>query len=119
MQFTLNAALGHAFIAVAGIVLLQRVNSALRHAREVLNLALQPNGLSEKLKGGNIYALLQAALAFGAAVTVQGRVSDPVRHCGSAQKRWAPTSPIGSGAWRFQINCLNVGRRRLCWRLAP
>jgi len=119
MQFNFNTSLGYALIAAAGEVLLQRVKPALKSAREVLDLALDPNGLSEKLKGRNIATLLPAGLAFANAVTLQRVMSQSVRHCGCAQGRRVPKSPIGSGAWRFQINCLNVGRHRLWHRPVP
>jgi protein involved in polysaccharide export with SLBB domain len=60
--------------------LLERVNPAVKSAREVLDLALDANGLTQKLQGGDILTLLPVSPAFANAVTLQGVVAEPVRH---------------------------------------
>lgn len=60
--------------------LLERVNPLQSPARQVLDLALDPAGLQEPLRGGDILTLLAVSPQFGNAVTLQGAVADPVRH---------------------------------------
>ncbi len=60
--------------------LLERVNPAKSPARQVLDLALDPEGLKQPLRDGDVLTLLAVSPAFTNAVTLQGAVADPVRH---------------------------------------
>ncbi|MDH4481910.1 MAG: SLBB domain-containing protein, partial [Rhodoferax sp.] len=71
---------GVAPIATVRKALLERVNPAVKSSREVLDLALDANGLTQKLQGGDILTLLPVSPAFANAVTLQGVVAEPVRH---------------------------------------
>jgi protein involved in polysaccharide export with SLBB domain len=71
---------GVAPVATVRKALLERVNPAVKSAREVLDLALDANGLTQKLQGGDILTLLPVSPAFANAVTLQGVVAEPVRH---------------------------------------
>jgi len=67
-------------VATVRKALLERVNPTVKSAREVLDLALDANGLTQKLQGGDILTLLPVSPAFANAVTLQGLVAEPVRH---------------------------------------
>ncbi len=71
---------GVAPIATVRKALLERVNPSVKSSREVLDLALDANGLTQKLQGGDILTLLPVSPAFANAVTLQGVVAEPVRH---------------------------------------
>lgn len=71
---------GVAPIATVRKALLERVNPGSKSAREVIDLALDANGLTQKLQPGDILTLLPVSAAFANAVTLQGVVAEPVRH---------------------------------------
>ena len=71
---------GVAPIATVRKALLERVNPAVKSSREVLDLALDNTGLTQKLQAGDILTLLPVSPAFVNAVTLQGVVAEPVRH---------------------------------------
>ncbi len=48
--------------------------------RQVQNLVLNAEGLSQKLRDGDVITLLPISPAFGNAVTLQGAVAQPLRH---------------------------------------
>lgn len=60
--------------------LLERVDPQRTPARQVLDLALDPAGLTQELRDGDVLTLLAVSPAFTNAVTLQGAVADPVRH---------------------------------------
>lgn len=67
-------------MASARKALLERVNPAQNPARQVIDLALNANGLKQTLQGGDILTLLPVGPAFANAVTLQGVVAEPLRY---------------------------------------
>lgn len=67
-------------MASARKALLERVNPEKIPARQVIDLALDANGLKQTLKGGDILTLLPVSPAFANAVTLQGVVAEPLRY---------------------------------------
>jgi protein involved in polysaccharide export with SLBB domain len=67
-------------LASTNRALLERVDALKSPARQVLDLALDPAGLKEQLRDGDIVTLLAVSPAFTNAVTLQGAVADPLRH---------------------------------------
>jgi protein involved in polysaccharide export with SLBB domain len=76
----LNLGGGVPALASAQRALLERVDPAKSPARQVLDLALDPAGLQQVLRDGDVLTLLEVSPAFTNAVTLQGAVADPVRH---------------------------------------
>lgn len=60
--------------------LLERVDPQKSPARQVLDLALDPAGLKQTLRDGDVITLLGISLAFANAVTLQGNVAAPLRY---------------------------------------
>ena len=74
--------LGGGAPAMAGTqkALLERVNPEKSPSRQVLDLALDPAGLRQTLRDGDVLTLVPISPAFTNAVTLQGAVADPVRY---------------------------------------
>lgn len=60
--------------------LLERVNPEKSPSRQVLDLALDPAGLKQALRDGDVLTLMPISPAFANAVTLQGAVADAVRY---------------------------------------
>ena len=60
--------------------LLERVDPQKFPARQVLDLSLNPAGLQQTLRDGDVLTLMAVSPAFANAVTLQGAVADPVRY---------------------------------------
>jgi protein involved in polysaccharide export with SLBB domain len=60
--------------------LLERVNPEKNPPRQVLDLALDTQGLQQTLHDGDVLTLLPISPAFANAVTLQGVVADPLRY---------------------------------------
>ena len=60
--------------------LLERVDPTKSPSRQVLDLALNPAGLRQTLRDGDVLTLMPVSPAFTNAVTLQGAVADPVRY---------------------------------------
>ncbi|MFN5097883.1 MAG: SLBB domain-containing protein [Limnohabitans sp.] len=62
-------------------VLLERIDPQSANApRQVQNIALTAQGLSQVLRDGDVITLLPMVQAFGNAVTLQGAIAQPMRH---------------------------------------
>jgi protein involved in polysaccharide export with SLBB domain len=61
-------------------VLLERVDPEKTPSRQVVDLALDPAGLKQALRDGDVLTLLPISLAFNNAVTLQGTVAAPLRY---------------------------------------
>jgi len=81
-------------LASAQKALIERIDPQQPSApRQVQNLQLNPEGLSQKLRDGDVITLLPISPAFGNAVTLQGAVAQPLRHGWFAGMRVADLIP--------------------------
>ena len=61
--------------------LLERIDTSAKSSpRQVQEIALDPTGLQQPLRDGDVLTLLPISSAFGNAVTLQGSVAQPLRH---------------------------------------
>ncbi len=67
-------------LASAQKALLERIDPQKSPARQVLDLSLNPAGLQQTLRDGDVLTLMAVSPAFANAVTLQGAVADPVRY---------------------------------------
>jgi protein involved in polysaccharide export with SLBB domain len=67
-------------LAATRKTLLERIDPAQAPARQVLELALSPQGLLTPLKDGDVITLLPISPGFGNAITLQGTVAQPLRY---------------------------------------
>jgi protein involved in polysaccharide export with SLBB domain len=67
-------------MASAQKALLERVDPLKSPSRQVLDLSLNPAGLQQTLRDGDVLTLMAISPAFTNAVTLQGAVADPVRY---------------------------------------
>jgi protein involved in polysaccharide export with SLBB domain len=81
-------------LASAQKALIERIDPQQAGApRQVQNLLLNAQGLSQKLRDGDVITLLPISPAFGNAVTLQGAVAQPLRHGWHAGMRVADLIP--------------------------
>ena len=74
--------------------LIERIDASKSNApRQVQNLTLAAEGLTQTLRDGDILTLLPISPAFGNAVTLQGAVAQPLRHAWFAGMRVADLIP--------------------------
>ncbi len=71
---------GAPVVASTRKALLERISPEKSPARQVQDLALDPAGLQQALRDGDVLTLLPISPAFTNAVTLQGAVADPVRY---------------------------------------
>lgn len=74
--------------------LLERIDPSARQSpRQVQEIALNPVGLQQPLRDGDVLTLLPISPAFGNAVTLQGSVAQPLRHAWTSGMKVADLIP--------------------------
>lgn len=74
--------------------LLERIDPSARQSpRQVQEIALNPAGLQQALRDGDVLTLLPISPAFGNAVTLQGSVAQPLRHAWTSGMKVADLIP--------------------------
>ncbi|PRD64381.1 sugar transporter [Malikia granosa] len=74
--------------------LLERIDPSARQSpRQVQEIALNPAGLQQPLRDGDVLTLLPISPAFGNAVTLQGSVAQPLRHAWTSGMKVADLIP--------------------------